>query len=67
MGGPSKFRGFGILLDTFKNPEPGKTHKDVSVVINDGTADQPDWLGLPLRGCDGKTDVMNMIIIVFGS
>jgi hypothetical protein len=54
MGGPSKFRGFGILLDTFKNPEPGKTHKDVSVVINDGTADQPDWLGLPLRGCDGK-------------
>ena len=54
LGGPSKFRGFGILLDTFKNPEPGKTHKDVSVVINDGTVDQPDWLGLPLRGCNSN-------------
>ena len=54
LGGPSKFRGFGILLDTFKNPEPGKAHKDISVVINDGTVDQPEWLGLPLRGCNSN-------------
>ena len=51
LGGPSQFRGFGILLDTFKNAG-ASVHKDVSVVVNDGTKEQHEWTGLALKGCD---------------
>jgi mannose-binding lectin 2 len=51
LGGPSTFKGVGVLLDTFQNSGT-RTHKDVSVVVNDGSKEQHAWEGLDLKGCD---------------
>ncbi len=44
------FKGFGIVLDTYVNTEPGHTHKDVQVVVSDGSA--PKALDSSPIGCD---------------
>lgn len=39
FGGPADFKGFVVVLDTFKNSEMGATHKDVMLFTNGGEED----------------------------
>ena len=35
----ASFTGVGIIIDTFKNVEHGKNHRDITVIVNDGQKD----------------------------
>ena len=37
FGIDSKFNGFAVILDTFKNTETAHVHKDISVLMGKGT------------------------------
>ena len=39
MAGPMDFKGFVLVLDTFKNAEMGSNHKDIMLYVNDGSED----------------------------
>lgn len=45
------FTGIGIIFDTFVNPERASSHKDVTLVLNDGTKSMP--LQRQLKGVSG--------------
>lgn len=47
------FRGIGIVFDTFRNTESGHFHKDVAVVVNDGSGPLKLDSGVEPAGCDG--------------
>ena len=51
-GATEKFKGIGVILDTFKNAELLNYHKDVTVVFNDGTSDVETMLTASI-GCNG--------------
>lgn len=42
-----KFRGIGIIFDTFKNTEAAHIHRDVTVIVNDG---EQNWESMVLSG-----------------
>jgi len=48
-GYPEAFQGIGIIIDTFRNTE--FVHKDIAIVINDGTKDRDKMMATVL-GCD---------------
>jgi len=48
-----RFTGVAVILDTFRNQESGQNHKDVSVLVNDGTKKADDLQAL-LQGCDAR-------------
>lgn len=55
------FKGFGIVLDTFVNNEPGHVHKDVQIVSSDGSAprkldDKPVGCDADFRYWEGRDD-----------
>jgi mannose-binding lectin 2 len=50
IGFTDTFKGFGIVLDTFVNSEPGHVHKDVQIVSSDASA--PRKLDDKPLGCD---------------
>lgn len=45
--------GIGIVFDTFKNLESGHIHKDVAVIVNDGSGPVKLDDGVEPQGCDG--------------
>jgi len=45
-----QFYGFGVVFDTFKNPETAKFHRDVSVLINTGELTQEEMIK-NVQGC----------------
>lgn len=52
------YTGFGVLFDTFRNTESGHVHKDVSLLVNDGSGGKTTDEGLVMHdgepvGCDG--------------
>jgi len=47
------FEGFGVVVDTFKNTETLKLHKDVSVLVNDKSKTIEQMLE-NAKGCDAK-------------
>lgn len=51
-GSTEKFNGIGIIIDTFKNAELLSYHKDVTVVVNDGSKDVEEMLSNSV-GCNG--------------
>mmetsp|Transcript_14555 Transcript_14555/g.45058 ORF Transcript_14555/g.45058 Transcript_14555/m.45058 type:complete len:430 (+) Transcript_14555:67-1356(+) len=51
-GSAETFRGVGVVFDTFKNAETLSLHKDVAVVVNDGTRDAEALLA-DASGCAG--------------
>ncbi|KAJ8603710.1 hypothetical protein CTAYLR_000197 [Chrysophaeum taylorii] len=51
-GSADKFRGIGIIIDTFKNAELLSYHKDVTVVVNEGESDVEEMLTSSV-GCNG--------------
>ena len=48
-GAAASFTGFGVIIDTFKNPE--RPHRDVSIFVNNGTRGLDDLSADP-AGCD---------------
>jgi mannose-binding lectin 2 len=50
-GAPEKFTGVGIVLDTFKNSESAHLHKDVTVMVNNGTR-SVEHMQANAWGCD---------------
>jgi len=44
QGLAEKFIGVGIIVDTFKNTETFLSHRDVLVLINDGTKSYEDMI-----------------------
>ena len=52
-GSTEKFKGVGIIFDTFKNAELLSLHKDVTVVVNEGRSDVEALLG-DAQGCAGS-------------
>lgn len=52
-GATEKFKGVGIIFDTFKNAELLSLHKDVTVVVNEGKGDVEAMLG-DAKGCAGS-------------
>ncbi|GMH90093.1 hypothetical protein TrVE_jg2740 [Triparma verrucosa] len=62
-GMDSKFEGIAVVIDTFKNVEHGSLHRDVTLLINDGTKDAEigveDVLGCNVDGMryhEGRDD-----------
>lgn len=55
-GNEEKFYGVGIIFDTFKNTENLEAHRDVLVLINDGTKTQEEMIGdaKSVQGCFGN-------------
>lgn len=51
-GSTEKFKGIGVIIDTFKNAEMSSYHKDITVVINEGSSDQEQMLTSSI-GCNG--------------
>jgi len=51
-GATDKFKGIGVIIDTFKNAELLSYHKDITIVINEGESDQEELLTASL-GCNG--------------
>jgi len=47
------FKGIGIVFDTFRNMESGHVHKDVAVIVNDGSGPVKLDEGKEPEGCDG--------------
>jgi len=47
------FTGIGIVFDTFRNLESGHVHKDVAVIVNDGSGPYKLDDGVEPQGCDG--------------
>lgn len=47
-----KFKGIGVIIDTFKNAELLSYHKDITVVINQGNSEQEELLAASI-GCNG--------------
>ena len=43
-GSTEKFKGLGIIFDTFKNAELLSLHKDVTIVVNEGKGDVEQML-----------------------
>jgi hypothetical protein len=52
-GSVEKFVGVGFVFDTFRNTERAGAHKDVTILINDGTKNLDDMTKVPM-GCDAK-------------
>ena len=52
-GSTEKFKGMGIIFDTFKNAELLSLHKDVTIVVNEGKGDVEQMLA-DARGCAGN-------------
>jgi lectin, mannose-binding 2 len=52
-GSKEKFVGVGIIFDTFRNSENSATHKDITILVNDG--EQTLEMMAPLSvGCDSN-------------
>lgn len=55
-GGPSRFTGVAIVVDTFRNAETAHAHRDVAVLVSDGTRLAQDIVNVAttaeLPGCD---------------
>lgn len=51
-GATDKFKGIGVIIDTFKNSEMLSYHKDITVVINQGNSEQEELLAASI-GCNG--------------
>nr|CCA25650.1 lectin putative [Albugo laibachii Nc14] len=47
-----KYRGVGIILDTYHNTEQKGKHKDVTIQINDGTKELETFYNEDVNGCD---------------
>lgn len=61
LGFTDSFHGFGIVLDTFVNSEPGHVHKDIQIVSSDGAApvkldDKPVGCDADFRYWEGRDD-----------
>lgn len=61
LGFSPTFRGFGVVLDTFVNSEPGHVHKDVQLVSSDGAGpvkldDKPVGCDADFRYWEGRDD-----------
>lgn len=59
----AKFEGIAVVIDTFKNVEHGSLHRDVTLVINDGSKESEigveDILGCNVEGMryhEGRDD-----------
>jgi mannose-binding lectin 2 len=52
-GVAEEFRGVGVIFDTFKNVETVSLHKDITVVINEGSSDAEAMLSGAI-GCAGR-------------
>ena len=53
-GYSDKFTGLGVIFNNFRNEEGGKVHKDVQIVINDGTRTAEEMMSGPIVGCDAS-------------
>jgi len=61
LGFTPSFKGFGVVLDTFVNSEPGHAHKDVQIVSSDGSGpvkldDKPTGCDADFRYWEGRDD-----------
>lgn len=52
-GSAEKFKGVGIIVDTFKNTERLAQHKDVTILVNDGSKNT-EQMTENVVGCDGS-------------
>jgi len=53
QGLSENFNGVGIIVDTFKNTETFLSHRDVMVLVNDGTKTYEDMIEEPI-GCSAN-------------
>jgi mannose-binding lectin 2 len=56
-GFKDKFTGFGVIIDTFVNSEKKGGHKDIELIVNDGTRDLDNINDAVKKGCDSKTSI----------
>uniref|UniRef100_A0A7S2D3Y1 L-type lectin-like domain-containing protein n=1 Tax=Octactis speculum TaxID=3111310 RepID=A0A7S2D3Y1_9STRA len=52
-GSVERFKGFGIIFDTFKNTETLSYHRDISIVVNDGEK-TTEMMMDKVEGCDAS-------------
>jgi len=52
-GGSEQFTGIGIIFDTFKNTENLRKHRDITVLINDGSKTH-EMMVEDIQGCAAK-------------